>query len=82
MVSQDIKFNFVFDGKHTPNYRVEYETKSGAPSVSSPAIFANDADAIESALHFRDYYGSIGLNVVKVQKYEKSKCVEIFRLVY
>ena len=56
MVSENINFNFVYDGKHRPNYRVEYETKSGAPSVSAPAIFLNDADAIESALHFRDCY--------------------------
>ena len=80
MVSKDLKFNFVYDGKHRPNYRIEYETKDGAPSVSSPAIFSNDADAIESALHFREDYVKIGLNVVKVQKYTKKALVEIFSL--
>lgn len=78
-MAQD-RFNFVYDGKHVPNYRVEFETKNGTPSISSPAIFSNDAEAIETALRNRADYLKIGLNIVIVKKYTKKSLVEIFRL--
>jgi hypothetical protein len=75
------RFNFIYDFKHHPNYRVEYETKNGTPSISSPAIFENDEDAIATALKESPDYVKIGLNVIIVLKYEKDGLKEIFRKV-
>ena len=72
------KFNFIYDFKHHPNYRVEYETESGAPSISAPAIFKNDKEAIETALKYFPEYIEMGLNVIIVQKYVKGSCKQIF----
>ena len=75
------KFNFDYNGNQSPNYRVEYCTKSGAPSVSSPAIFNNDKDAFAAALEESPAWKTIGLNVVKVLKYTKDGLKEIFKKV-
>ena len=75
------KFNFIYDGKHNPNYRVEYETTKGAPSISSPALFNSDKEAIETALKESPDYLAIGLNVIIVRKYTRKGLKEIFRKV-
>lgn len=74
-------FNFFpnEDWEKHPNYRVEYETKKGVPSVSNPAIFSSDGDAIEVALKESPSWKEIGMNIVKVLKYEKDGLKEIFR---
>ncbi len=71
-------FNFDYNGKKHPNYRVEYETKSGSPSVSSPAIFKNNKEAIAAALEEFPKWIKIGMNVVKVLKYKRSGLEEVF----
>lgn len=76
------KFNFDYEGKSHPNYRVEYAAKGGAPSVSSPAIFNNDEEAKEAALEEFPSWQSIGMNTVKVLKYTKQGLEEVFRKVF
>jgi hypothetical protein len=75
------KFNFDYDGKHYPNYRVEYCTEDDAPSVSSPAIFKNNKEAVAAALEEFPTWKDLGLNVVKVLKYTKQGLKEVFRKV-
>ena len=75
------KFNFDYEGKRHPNYRVEYAAEGGAPSVSSPAIFNNDEEAKEAALEEFPSWQSIGMNTVKVLKYTKQGLKEGFRKV-
>ena len=75
------KFNFDYEGKRHPNYRVEYAAEGGAPSVSSPAIFNNDEDAFAAALEEFPSWEKIGMNVVKVLKYTKDGLKEIFKKV-
>lgn len=75
------KFNFDYEGKRHPNYRVEYAAEGGAPSVSSPAIFNNDEEAKEAALEEFPSWQSIGMNTVKVLKYTKQGLKEVFRKV-
>lgn len=76
------KFNFDYEGKRYPNYRVEYAAEGGAPSVSSPAIFDNDEEAKEAALKEFPSWQSIGMNTVKVLKYTKQGLKEVFRKVF
>ena len=73
------KFNFIYDFKHHPNYRVEYETKNGAPSISAPAIFKSDKEAIATAIKESPGYIKIGLNVIVVRKYTRKGLIEVFR---
>ena len=75
------KFNFDFEGKRDPNYRVVYETKSGVPSVSSPAIFNNDEEAKEAALEEFPTWQKVGMNTVIVKKYTNQGLKEVFRKV-
>ena len=75
------RFNFIYDFKHHPNYRVDYEAKGGAPSISSPAIFGNDEEAIATALKESPDFLKIGLNVIIVRKYTRKGLKEIFRKV-
>lgn len=70
-------FNFDYNGKKHPNYRVEYEKEGGA-SVSSPAIFKNNKEAIAAALEEFPEWIKIGMNVVKVLKYKRSGLEEVF----
>lgn len=74
-------FNFDYNGNRYPNYRVEYENHCGAPSVSSPAIFRNDKEAITAALEEFPEWKEIGLNVVKVLKYTEKGLKIVFRTV-
>ena len=74
-------FNFDYEGKRHPNYRVEYCTEDDAPSVSSPAIFNNDEEAKEAALKEFPSWQSIGMNTVKVLKYTKQGLKEVFKKV-
>lgn len=76
-------FNFFpnDDFKKSPNYRVEYYRVNGT-EVSCPAIFKNDKDAIRTAIECHSILGyeEIGLNCIRVLKYEKKGLREIFRL--
>lgn len=75
-------FNFDYNGKKHPNYRVDYETESGAPSVSIPAIFKSNREGIFAALRkYLETWKEIGLNVIIVQKYTKNGLKTIYRRV-
>ena len=74
-------FNFIPNASPIihPNYRVEYE-KNGGSSVSCPALFRSNKEAIDQALKEFPLWSEIGLNIVKVLKYNsKGKLEEIFK---
>jgi len=75
------KFNFVYDFKHKPNYRVEYHHKCGY-SISSPAIFKSDREAVFAAL--REYIATwkkSEYNIIVVAKYTRKGLKEVYRRV-
>ena len=74
-------FNFDFNGRKHPNYRVEYLAKGGAPSVSCPAIFKTDKEAIAAAMKESPSWIALGMNTIVVEKYRRSGLTEIFRTV-
>ena len=76
-------FNFypIEGTKKYPNYRVEYLQKNGS-SVSYPAIFQSNEEAVEAALKESPDWIKIGLNIVRVLKYGKNGLKEIFRKVF
>jgi hypothetical protein len=78
-IMQNDKFNFIYDGKHHPNYRVEYENENQTFSVSSPAIFSNDKEAIEAALFYLPEWIKHGVRIAIVLKYTRSGLKEIWR---
>lgn len=76
-------FNFYpIEGKKKhPNYRVEYLQKN-VSSVSCPAVFQSDEEAVEAAIKESPDWIKIGLNIVRVLKYGKDGLKEIFRKVF
>ena len=73
------KFNFIYDGKHHPNYRVEYIDEYETFSVSSPAIFSDDKEAVEAALFYLPEWQKLGVNIAIVLKYTNDGLKEIWR---
>ena len=72
-------FNFDYNGKKHPNYRVEYYNKCGN-SVSSPAIFQSDKQAVFAALrHYLNTWKILGFNVIVVVKYTRKGLKEVYR---
>lgn len=74
-------FNFDYNGKKHPNYRVEYYHECGS-SISSPAIFKSDREGIFAAL--RKYivtWKSLGFNTIVVVKYTRKGLKEVYRRV-
>lgn len=76
---QNDKFNFIYDGKHHPNYRVEYENENQTFSVSSPEIFSNDKEAIEAALFYLPEWEELDVGIAIVLKYTINGLKEIWR---
>ena len=72
-------FNFNCNGGVFPTYRVEYSKKGGAPSVSYPAIFNDDEQAIVEAVNESHDWAKIGMKDIVVLKYEKTGLTEIWR---
>lgn len=71
-------FNFNCNAGVHPNYRVEY-SKKGGPSVSSPAIFNDDEQAIVEAVNESHGWAKIGMKDIVVLKYGKSGFTEIWK---
>lgn len=72
-------FNFDYNGKKRPNYRVEYYHECGS-SISSPAIFKSDREAIFAALrHYLDCWKKLEFNLIVVEKYTCKGLKEVYR---
>lgn len=72
-------FNFDYNGKKHPNYRVEYENNSGS-SVSSPAIFKSNREAVFAALRkYLETWKEIDFNTIIVLKYTRTGLKEVYR---
>lgn len=71
-------FNFNYNAGVRPNYCVEY-SKKGGPSVSNPAIFNDDEQAIVEAVNESHDWAKIGMTDISVLKYGKSGLTEIWR---
>lgn len=75
--TEKIMSNFNFNPeKDTPTHRVEYLTRSGA-SVSIPAKFDNDKEAVRAALkEFIMEWRGIGAELLVVLKYGEESRME------
>ena len=74
-------FNFDYNGKKHPNYRVEYYNSNGS-SISSPAIFQSDREAVFAAL--RKYlitWKELDFNIIVVVKFTRKGLKEVYRKV-
>ena len=71
-------FNFDYGKGIRPNYRVEYEDGKNF-SVSSPAVFDNDEEAVAAAMQHFGGWLKLGVNVAVVRKYTSDGLAEIWR---
>lgn len=70
------QFNFDYDSLEVePTHRIEYRATEEGASVSIPAVYDNDDEAIESAKRNRPDYAS----VIVVSRYDGIRLVEIHK---
>lgn len=75
----ELLFNFDYNGKKHPNYRVGYYHKCGY-SISSPAIFQNDREAVFAALReYLNTWKESKFNTIVVLKYTRKGLKEVYR---